>query len=68
MEFIGAERGQLSFFINGRVYQGANNDVDRFAVVQAADVHRLIETQKWRVVPTVEQSFDPTEVIKSYEV
>ena len=68
MEFTGIERGTLSFFVNGRIYQGANNDVDRFAVVQAADVHRMIETQKWRVVPTVDQSFDPAEVIKSYEV
>ena len=52
MEFIGSEQGTLTFMVQGRPYQGANNDFDKFATVLKEDVQVLLASGKWRIAPT----------------
>ena len=51
MEFIGPERGSMTFTVNRRSYRGGNNTVDRYVDALAEDVEGLERTGKWRRVP-----------------
>lgn len=51
MEYLGQNLGAITFFgYGGREYRGANNDLERYAAVEPADVPRLEHTSQWRRV------------------
>jgi glycosyltransferase involved in cell wall biosynthesis len=50
LEFTGAFLAPVSFNVNGRVYQGARDDLNRFINAPREDVERLVSTGKWRVI------------------
>lgn len=49
MVYIGANLGAYSDRINGRVYKGANTEVERHAFADPADVDRLVQTGRWQI-------------------
>lgn len=66
MEFVGPQRGAVTFFgVNGRnQYRGGNNEYDRYADVQPEDAEHLVNSGKWRVVrQTPEASIAPQEIV-----
>lgn len=50
MQFIGPQRGRVTYYANGRPYTGANNDHDRYVNARAEDVGRLEAMGVWRKV------------------
>ena len=58
MEYTGPELGSVPYKVNGRTYRGANNDAERYSMVQIEDVDRLKSLGVWREA-------DPSKVIAS---
>ena len=51
MEFIGPQVGGITFHgKNNKSYIGGNNDLERYAQVEAIDVPHMLLTMSWRVV------------------
>jgi glycosyltransferase involved in cell wall biosynthesis len=49
LQFIGEETGTLTYMVNGRRYQAANNPFDRFIQAPPEDVQRLLSFGKFQV-------------------
>lgn len=50
MQFIGPQRGPVTYYVNGHPYVGANDDRHRFVNVRAEDATRLGMLEVWRKV------------------
>ena len=48
MEYIGSNQGAIGFQINGRVYRGGDNPLDRYTDALPEDVEGLRMTGRWR--------------------
>ena len=59
MEYIGENRGAISFRVNGRNYRGGNNPINRFANAHPDDVEDLILLGRWRRVDMVSAPVAP---------
>jgi hypothetical protein len=51
MAFTGLQKGQLTYFVNGHPYQGADNPVDKYIQARPEDVQVLLALGVWQVVP-----------------
>ncbi len=68
MEFIGPQIGGITFFgKNNKHYVGGNNNMERFAQVNAEDVEKLVSTMMWRVV-TKQQVIDAVQATNALVV
>lgn len=49
LEFTGPQQAAIQYIVNGRTYQAANNDFERFIEAKAEDVDRLVGFGNFRV-------------------
>lgn len=50
LEYLGENLGGIPYKANGRMYIGANNDVEKYVDARPEDVEPLERTGRWRVV------------------
>jgi len=67
MEYTGENQGAISFNVQGRVYRGGANALNRYIDALKEHVAYLESTGKWRIVVPVVESV-PQEMVKMDEV
>ena len=50
MMFIGKQKGEIGFWVNGKEYEGADNETSKYVFARPGDVEKLERTMKWQRV------------------